>query len=446
MSEVVRGLGVGVKDADPSVRYQAILGLQTVGAPAAPALREAFAAERDADNQAALVDALGALNDATSTRLLLPVVVDPQRPEAVRASALDSLNRLRGRDVVRARLTVLYDENAPDSLVARALPALARDGFLPANDLAGFLENKSPLVRAAAVMSFNPSRPLPPEVKEVVLARLDDADSDVRRAAFLAAGPLRLQEAVPKLIGKAKAAAAEDRAGVLLALCNLPDPRALDLYVAALKDPDPSLNRAAVRALLAIRENSKAEIHKARRAAQDPDVAQALDRVLARFDPVRTWHVLGPPAHPTAGLVRPDGSVDLSRTHPGAAGTPVAWKPFASEDQSGRIDLSSLLEESPQSSPSHQPTPRTAIAYAELASDEARRAIVVVRATGAFGLVVNGVPIDGGTVSRDVATVDLVRGVNRLLLTTQPGQGPWQFACLVSAADDSASKPSSATQ
>ena len=111
MAVVLRGLSVGIKDADASVRYQAILGLQSVGVPAAGLVREAFRAEPDADNQAALADALGALNDATSTRLLLPVVVDPKRDEAVRASALDSLNRLRGRDVVRARLTVLYDEN-----------------------------------------------------------------------------------------------------------------------------------------------------------------------------------------------------------------------------------------------------------------------------------------------------------------------------------------------
>ena len=71
-------------------------------------------------------------------------------------------------------------------------------------------------------MSFNPSRPLPPDVKEVVLARLDDADADVRRATILAAGPLGLREAVPKLIEKAGDARGEDRAAVVLALCACP--------------------------------------------------------------------------------------------------------------------------------------------------------------------------------------------------------------------------------
>ncbi|MDR3618168.1 MAG: HEAT repeat domain-containing protein [Paludisphaera borealis] len=443
MAAVVRGLGIGLKDADASVRYQAILGLQTVGAPAAPLLRDALPAERDADNQVALVEALGALNDAASTRLLLPVVVDPERPEAVRASALDSLNRLRGRDVVRARLTVLYDEKAPDALVARALPALARDGFLPANDLAGFLENKSPLVRAAAVMSFNPSRPLPPEVKEVVLARLDDADADVRRAAFLAAGPLRLQEAVPKLIEKAKTAQAEDRPSVLHALCALPDPRALTFYLAALDDPDPSLNRAGVRALLAIRDQAEAEIRKARQAGPTPAAALALDRVLGRFEPIRVWRVLGPLPRPAVGLIARDGSIDAARSYSGAGGTPVDWKPFESRDESGRVDLLPLLGESPQPSLSRQPSSPVATAYAELTSADARRAIVLIHSTGPCDIFVNGVPIDAEAVSRDHFTVPLVRGVNRFLVTTQPGQAGWQFECLVSTTDDPDPRPAS---
>jgi HEAT repeat protein len=436
MSTVVRGLGLGVKDADASVRYQAILGLQSVGIPAAPILRDAFPAERDADNQAALVEALGGLNDATSTRLLLPVVVDPDRPEAVRASALDSLNRLRGRDVIRARLTVLYDEKSPDALVARALPPLARDGVLPANDLVGFLENKSPLVRAAAVMSFNPSRPLPPEVKEAVLARLDDEDAEVRRAALLASGPLKLKEAVPKLIDKAKTAQDEDRSSVLQALCSLPDPRALAFYVAAVETADPSLKRAGVRALLAIRDQAEAEIRKARAGNLSPSGALAVDRVLARFETIRNWRVIGPLARRPSGLIARDGTIDDSRSYPGALGKPVAWRPFEAQNESGRVDLIPLLEESPQPSPSLQPAPRFASAYAEMTSADARRAIVVIRSTGPCELFVNGAPVTIDPTSGDYVTVSLVRGVNRFLASTQSSEAGWAFEFLVSAPSD----------
>ena len=435
MAAVLRGLGLGLKDADASVRYQAIFGLQAIGAPAAPTLRAALPDEHDVDNRAALVEALGALNDATSTRLLLPVVVDPDEAEPARAAALDALNRLRGRDVVQARLMVLYDEKSPDSLVARALPALARDGFLPPNDLAGFLESESPLVRASAVMSLNPSRPLPPEVKQVVLERLDDEDGDVRRAALLAAGPLKLREAVPNLIAKAKSAEGEDRTAALRALCALPDPAAIAFYVSALADPDPSLRRAGVSALLAIRDRAEAEIRRlANRSDLAPEASLALARVLARFEPVRGWRVLGPLPPQTPGLIARDGSIDGARGYPGAGGAPVTWRPLEQADADGVVDLSKPFGEATTS----QSTPLDAAAYAEIESAADRRAILVVRATGPFDLFVNGSPVSADPAvrdGRDYFAVSLVRGINRILVASRRSEAGWAFQVLV-AADD----------
>src|SRR5208337_3292814 len=104
-------------------------------------LCQGMAMEPDVRNQALLVEALGAMNDAASVQLLTNLVVDSQRAEPVRAAALDGLARFRGRDIIRARLAVLYDPNAPESLAARALPPLARDGVLPPNDMADFFES-----------------------------------------------------------------------------------------------------------------------------------------------------------------------------------------------------------------------------------------------------------------------------------------------------------------
>jgi len=437
MAAVLRGLDAGLKDADASVRYQAVFGLQSVGLAAGPSLREALPRETDVDNQAALVEALGSLNDATSTRLLLPIVVDPKRPESVRSAALDSLNLLKGRDVVRARLTVLYEEDAPESLVAKALPALARDGFLPPNDLVGFLYHRSPLVRAAAVMSLNPSKPLPPDVKREVVAKLDDEDSDVRRAAYLAAGPLRLREAVPKLVARASEVQDGDRTAVLNALCAMPDPSALPLYVAALDDPDPSLRRGSVRALLAIRDQSAADVIRiAAEPGRSPRAALALERVLARLEPVRGWRALGPlPAHP-APFVNPDGSIDAGRDHPGVGGGSVRWA-GAAESAEGIVDLGACRPEAPADGP--PVADMSAAAYAEVASASARRAIVVVEADGPTELYVNGVPAAAPGWSAeepsDHFAVDLIPGTNRLVVLGRPGASAWRFVVSVSAAD-----------
>ena len=223
----------------------------TSGRSAAPILCQGMATEPDIGNQALLVEALGTMNDAASVRMLTSLAVDPRRSEPVRAAALDGLARFRGREIVRARLAVLYDPNAPESLVARALPSLARDGVLPPNDMADFFESPKPLVRAAALMSLNVKKPLPPEIKQRVLARLDDSSAEVRQAAVMVAGVLKLREAVPRLIQTAGAgrADADLRTQAITALCMMPDPRAEAIYLQAASDTDPSLRRAGGKAL-----------------------------------------------------------------------------------------------------------------------------------------------------------------------------------------------------
>jgi putative heme-binding domain-containing protein len=254
MRTVLEGLKLGLADRDASVRFPSIVALGQVGPPASPILRSALPSEPDARNQAALAEALGGMGDAASVQVLTALVVDPARPEPVRAAALDGLTRFRGPDVLRARLAVLYDSQAPDTLVARALPTLARDGIVPPNDLAGFLESASPLVRAAALMSLNVKKALPAAIKDLVVARLDDPAQDVRQAAILAAGALKLREAVPRLIQVASQPDADLRTQAMAALCLMPDPRAAAIYLQAVQDPDPSLRRAGEGALQAIRD------------------------------------------------------------------------------------------------------------------------------------------------------------------------------------------------
>lgn len=426
MAAVLRGLEMGLKDGDASVRRQAVFGLQGIGPAAGPMLRDALGREEDVDNQAGLVEALGALNDATSTRLLLPIVVDPKRAEPVREAALDSLNRLRGRDVVRARLTVLYEEGAPEALVSKALPALARDGFLPPNDLAGFLNNASPLVRAAAVVSLNPSRPLPADVKEVVLARLDDRDSDVRRATFLAAGPLKLNEAVPRLVEKAKTTEDDDHTAVLAALCSLPDPRALPVYLSALDDPDPSLQRGSLGALLAIRDRVEPELRRIVAAGgRSQASALALRRVLARFDTVKGWNVLGSFDVLPNGWSSSNGSIDPAATFKDAHGRMIRWAE-ATESGDGIVDLSAFRSTE---------VDVQATAHAEITAPGESRALIVIEADGPIEVFLNGVPINPPAADvhgPNYFPVRLLQGSNHLTAVSRPGPSSWRFAISVS--------------
>jgi HEAT repeat protein len=310
-----------------------------------------MATEPDVRNQALLVEALGAMNDAASVRLLTNLVVDPKRAEPVRAAALDGLARFRSRDVVRARLAVLYDPDAPESLVARALPPLARDRVLPPNDMAGFFESPRPLVRAAAVMSVNVKKPLPAELRQLVLARLDDTSAEVRQAALMAAGVLELREAVPRLIQTAGVGQADPdlRAQAITALCMMPDPRAEAIYRQAAGDPDPALRRAGAKALQAIR------------AQVDPQI-QPTGGSQGRTPRVETLRqfALSHLADPRKGeeLFFENRDIACGRCHAAAGrgvGTPGPdLSGLASRSDKVQL-IRSLLEPSPRLAAAHQP-------------------------------------------------------------------------------------------
>jgi putative heme-binding domain-containing protein len=242
-------------DKDKSVRFPAIVALGQVGASASPLLRAALASEADENNQSALVEALAGLKDAAALQMITNLLMEQSRAEAVRAVALDALARYRGPEVLRARLSVLYDPKAPVSLVARALPPLARDGIIPVNDVATFLDNPAPTVRAAALMSLNIKKVLPPEVTEMVLARLDDPSAEVRHTAIMAIGALKLREAIPQLIRLASRPETGLQSPAIVALCMMPDSRASSIYQRAANDPDPNIARASRAAILAIGEH-----------------------------------------------------------------------------------------------------------------------------------------------------------------------------------------------
>ncbi|MGO9596460.1 MAG: HEAT repeat domain-containing protein [Isosphaeraceae bacterium] len=278
MRVIAGGLRLGLADRDATVRLQAIVGIEEVGPAAAPLVREAIGPESDPRNQAALVEALAKINDPASISLLTTLVVDPARSEPVRAAALDGLARYRAPDVLRARLAVVYDTKTPASLVARALPLLARDGVLPLNDLASFLESPSPLVRSAALLSLSPRKPLPAELLAAVLARLDDASPEVRQAALLAVGALRLRDAIPRLIEIATGNEPEVRTLAIRALCLMPDPRATAIYETAAGGTDPPLQVAGKAALHSLGRTSDPQIAAASNPPREKPSAESLHK------------------------------------------------------------------------------------------------------------------------------------------------------------------------
>lgn len=277
MREVFRGLQLAIGDPDATVRHQSIFAFGQLGQDAAPILRTTLATERDGRNQAALAEALGLMKDAESVRTLTSVVTDAARAEPVRSAALDALSRFRGPDVLRARLALLYEPQTPERLIARALPPLARDGIIPANDIAGFLDHDSPAVRSSALLSLNTRGARSPEIRAKVLARFDDRSLEVREAALMAAGVLQIREAIPRLLELSNGEGEGLKTQAIMALCMMPDPRAMSVYQRAAGDDDTSLQRAGRKALLALDRTADAGLRRASAtAARAPMRPEAL--------------------------------------------------------------------------------------------------------------------------------------------------------------------------
>jgi putative heme-binding domain-containing protein len=440
MESVLRGLSLGLADRDRSVRSQAIDGLSQAGTAAIPQLRAAMARERDPRNQAVLAETLGTLGDEPSAPMLAILLADARYPEEVRAAALRGLSTFRDRRSLNARLALIYDLNAPAALVADALPGLAATGFLPTYDLASFLENKAPAVRAAALLSLNVKKALPVDLKQTVLDRLGDPSQQVRQAAILAVVALRMPEAVPRLLGLAAKPESPEYDSAIAALCRLPDPRALPIYLAAIGDRNPQLRRAGESALIAIRDRMPDQIASAARSASLSSAATlSLDRIVARFEKIRSWRVIGPFPRTTPQVFVGETKIDFTRTHAGASGQSIRWSTRRADPTSGHVDLDDLKHASADRGSFGYDTTGSAnlcaFGYTEIDSDAEGPGLMLVGSSGTMIVTVNEKiayeysSVDGRAYvpDTDLVRFHLARGRNRILVVSRQGIGRWGF-------------------
>jgi putative heme-binding domain-containing protein len=440
MKGVQNGLALALADGNSTVRFQAIVGLSDIGPAAAPLLRAALIKEPYAANQALLAETLGTVADPMAVPILTAIVSDGKRAESVRSAALAALSRSGDRQSLRARFALLYDPTAPVDLVARALPDLARPGLLPPNDLASFLEHPAPSVRAAALLSLNVKKALPVELQQSVVDRLADKEPGVREAAMLAVVPLQLAAAVPRLLEIAGDFRSPDRTAAIEALCGIPDPRAVSSYLAAIQDRAPRLRRAGESALMAIRDQVADRLASALSSGTLTEPAiLTVERVLARFVPIRDWRVIGPFPRTTAPLFVGESAINFAQARTGALGRPVSWSSRQADPATGRVDLSDFKRGSGDRGgfgyDGNASPDLGAFAYTEVEADRAGPALMLIGSSGTLLVTVNEAPVyhyknfagRGYATGTDLARFELARGTNRILVVCRQGIGPWCF-------------------
>jgi putative heme-binding domain-containing protein len=443
MSQVLAGLSRAFDDADSQVRREAVAGLLTVGKPAATVLRDHLGTETDTLNLAAIIQALGEQADAQSLPTLVSIMKDGQRPMEVRAAALDALSTFRDRPAMLARLSVVYDKTAPTELVARAVLAAGRAGVLPPNDLVGFLDDAGASVRVAALWSLATFATLSADLRPTVIARLEDSDIGVRKAAVGAIANLKLREAIPRLVELAQEG--DLRTEATRALAILPDPRAFSVYMDALKDRNPDMRRAAEQALLAIRDLVAGDLETLARSGKlSGTVALAVERILTRFRPIVDWHVIGPFPRTTPQVFPDDASIDFAQTRVGAAGKTIQWAERKADPQMGRLVIDDFKAGAGDRGGFGYDTNGSpdlaAFGYAEIVADRDRPALLLIGSSGTISVRLNdknvhnydnfaGRPYapDSGRVR-----VALKQGTNRILVRSRQGIGTWSFSVQIS--------------
>ena len=439
MAAVVQGLAVGVVDSDASVRREAILGLRPAGNDAIKLLHPRMAVETDPVALEVLARTLTELYDLDAVPGFEKILLDPKPSIAVRTAAPEGLEFLNGAASLRARMKLVFDAAAPPALVAKALLPLGAGGFIPANDLVGFVYHKHVSVRLAVLDALNLKNPKSARtVKPAILDCLNDADPLIRKAACSAAGRLSVREAIPRLIELAKTD--EARRAALAALCAMPDPNAARFYLAGLGERDAAVRGACQRALLAVRDSATAAI-KSR--MMEPGAAKeeldALERIEAKFTAITSWRVIGPFPRTTVRVFMGEPTIDFARRHIGAEGRTIAWLERKGDAGTGKVDLNEFkagkgdrggfgydVNGSPD---------LCAFGYAEIESPEDREVLFLIGSSGTLEVTVNEKPVyqygnfagRGYAPDVDLVRADLAKGKNRVLVKSRQGIGTWAF-------------------
>ncbi len=442
MDAIFKTLVRALSDSAPTVRTRAITALRDVGPTSKGALSDSLARETDSACQIALVESLGAFRSVESVPGLIRLTENAKNPIEVRAAALDALTKIPNRAAQNAILQSVFDSATPPLLIARLLGPLAQKGQLPANDLLGFVQHADPVVRASALLALSTSPRITTEVEASLVGALEDPAIEPRKAAIEAVAQRKLASATLKLIAMATG---EDRSEALLALASMPDLRAADLFLDALADRDPRIRGVSESALMALRDQVGPRIETLAGSGKlDANAGSSVERLLARYQPVRAWKVVGPFARTTAPIIMDDPSIDFTLVHSGVEGRPIRWQDRPGEAITGRVVINDFKEGAGDKGGFGYDTngspDMASFGYGEFTSETDRPAWLRIGSSGSLLVSLNGVQVwtynnfagRGYDPQSDLVKVNLKRGINRVVLRSRQGIGIWQFSVQVS--------------
>jgi putative heme-binding domain-containing protein len=280
---VLEALKSALNDRWATVRLAAADGLLGVpGSEAGRLLLERYPVEPDSRVSRAIIAALTASKPEGVGTLVARLIREKSPTAAFPEEQLALIRAARGTEVSTALLQVIRDA-ANGGASTQAIGLLAELGALDAVPQLSQLAVTGPEpLRLAALTALG--RLGGPAASEVLLRQAESSEPSVRRTALQALVPLKLPGAVPLLLKASEVP--ELRAEAVRGLLELPDVRALDLYLEGLAARQPALRAEHRRALGKVR--SAAWPALAPRLSQLPPSVIAELQTVFRGDPVAT--------------------------------------------------------------------------------------------------------------------------------------------------------------
>ena len=428
--------------ADPAiqVRLAALAAVvETSDRAALVTLRSRFAPgiEPDPAVRSEIAAALGALKDKEAIPALVATMENSGTPEPVRNAAIGALEAIGGADAERPLVELLKPRgnSLAEPILVRVIRSVGRSRTNAAvPDLIGRSASSSAGIRGAAVASLGEIGPVA-AVAPAIRAALNDSDLEVRKAALAAIGKLGDHDAVPAMVRLAIPDGTRYEA--MLALSDVPDVRALGVYLPGLTDKSQAVRQASLRAMIAIREQAAPLLDQlATRHELSPSAIPELRKVYTQLRPIRAWHLLGPLSLKSEPPFTPGALIDLTATVSRPDGSTLKWQSEKGEAEHGTLDLVKLYKENT--------TKQTVYGWADVESLTDRQARMMVGCDDRLDVWVNGDlvhQIDGNhSYSPDMAEfrVKLKAGKNQVLIRNENDSGDWKFSVAVSQAGEHA--------